>query len=393
MTILTERLADGVTGNGETRNGDSRTTATEATDSSASSAPSGAGEAVVEQLRFRPRVLVSRDRKELMLSLASGLTGSAGMCLVFDWSHPLTYAIWALLIFLTASYLLARDSQSPVVAADRLVTTLVWTSGGIAVSALVWMLVYVAVQGFKGLRLEFLSSDLSKVGPLDDGGGALHAIIGTLQQMMIASVISIPIAILTAVYLHEIKGRLSGLVRFVIDAMSGLPSIVAGLFIYTIWVLRGNGPSGLAAGLALAILMIPTVTRTAEEMLKTIDDGLRESALALGAPQWRSVLQVVLPTARSGLITASILGVARAVGETAPVLLTAFGSSSVNLNPFVGPQSDLPLFIYQLLRQPNANQIARAWTGALVLVLLVLVLFVLARVIGERGARVRGGSR
>jgi len=255
------------------------------------------------------------------------------------------------------------------------------------------MLVYVAVQGFKGLRLEFLSSDLSKVGPLDDGGGALHAIIGTLQQMMIASVISIPIAILTAVYLHEIKGRLSGLVRFVIDAMSGLPSIVAGLFIYTIWVLRGNGPSGLAAGLALAILMIPTVTRTAEEMLKTIDDGLRESALALGAPQWRSVLQVVLPTARSGLITASILGVARAVGETAPVLLTAFGSSSVNLNPFVGPQSDLPLFIYQLLRQPNANQIARAWTGALVLVLLVLVLFVLARVIGEHGARVRGGSR
>jgi phosphate transport system permease protein len=274
-----------------------------------------------------------------------------------------------------------------------LITTLVWTSGGIAVAVLAWMLGYVVVKGIAGLNYEYLTSDLSKVGPLDDGGGVFHALVGTIEQMLIASVLSIPIAILTAVYLHEIRGRLAGIVRFVIDAMSGLPSIVAGLFIYTVWVLQGRGPSGLAAGLALAILMIPTVTRTAEEMLKTIDDGLRESALALGAPQWRSVMQVVLPTARSGLITASILGVARAVGETAPVLLTAFGSSSVNWSPVNGPQADLPLYIYQLLRQPNPAQIARAWSGALVLVLLVLILFVLARFIGERGARVRGGSR
>ena len=346
-----------------------------------------------EQERTRPRLLGGRDRIELLLAAAAGLTGSATMCLVFDWTHVLTYAIWALIIFLVSTYLLARDSQSPVVAADRLVTTLVWTSGGIAVAVLGWMIVFVVIKGLPGLSIEFLTTDMSKVGPLDDGGGALHAIVGTLQQMLIASVLSIPIAILTAVYLHEIQGRFSGIVRFVIDAMSGLPSIIAGLFIYTIWVLQGRGPSGLAAGLALAILMIPTVTRTAEEMLKTIDDGLRESALALGAPQWRSVMQVVLPTARSGLITASILGVARAVGETAPVLLTAFGSSSTNWNAMSGPQSDLPLFIYQLLRQPNQNQIDRAWTGALVLVLLVLILFVLARFIGERGARVRKGSR
>ena len=346
-----------------------------------------------EQEPTRPRLLGGRDRIELLLAAAAGLTGSATMCLVFDWTHVLTYAIWALIIFLVSTYLLARDSQSPVVAADRLVTTLVWTSGGIAVAVLGWMIVFVVIKGLPGLSIEFLTTDMSKVGPLDDGGGALHAIVGTLQQMLIASVLSIPIAILTAVYLHEIQGRFSGIVRFVIDAMSGLPSIIAGLFIYTIWVLQGRGPSGLAAGLALAILMIPTVTRTAEEMLKTIDDGLRESALALGAPQWRSVMQVVLPTARSGLITASILGVARAVGETAPVLLTAFGSSSTNWNAMSGPQSDLPLFIYQLLRQPNQNQIDRAWTGALVLVLLVLILFVLARFIGERGARVRKGSR
>ncbi|CAB4728412.1 MAG: phosphate ABC transporter permease PstA [Actinobacteria bacterium] len=350
-------------------------------------------EPIEEQVPFRPRALVRSERVELMLAVASGVTGSAVMCLLFDWTHPLTFAIWALLLFLGSTYLLARDSQSPIVATDRLVTTLVWTSGGIAVSVLLWMLGYVVVKGIAGLNFEYLTSDLSKVGPLDEGGGVFHALVGTLEQMLIASVLSIPIAILTAVYLHEIHGRLSGIVRFVIDAMSGLPSIVAGLFIYTVWVLQGRGPSGLAAGLALAILMIPTVTRTAEEMLKTIDDGLRESALALGAPQWRSVMQVVLPTARSGLITASILGIARAVGETAPVLLTAFGSSSINWSPVNGPQADLPLYIYQLLRQPNPAQIARAWSGALVLVLLVLILFVLARVIGERGARVRGGSR
>ena len=350
-------------------------------------------EPIEEQVPFRPRALVRSERVEILLSAAAGVTGSGVMCLLFDWTHVLTFAIWALLIFLVSVYLLARDSQSPIVATDRLITTLVWTSGGIAVAVLAWMLGYVVVKGIAGLNYEYLTSDMSKVGPLDDGGGVFHAIVGTLEQMLIASVLSIPIAILTAVYLHEIRGRLAGIVRFVIDAMSGLPSIVAGLFIYTVWVLQGQGPSGLAAGLALAILMIPTVTRTAEEMLKTIDDGLRESALALGAPQWRSVMQVVLPTARSGLITASILGVARAVGETAPVLLTAFGSSSINWSPFNGPQADLPLYIYQLLRQPNPAQIARAWSGALVLVLLVLILFVLARVIGERGARVRGGSR
>jgi phosphate transport system permease protein len=354
---------------------------------------SGDPSAEPEQTRFRPRTLGRTDRTEMLLAGAAGLTGSGAMCLVLDWTHPLTFAIWALIIFQAATYLLARDSQSAVVATDRLVTTMVWTTGGLAVGVLAWMLVYVVAKGLPGLNPEYFTSDLSTVGPLDDGGGVLHAIVGTIEQMIIASVLSIPVAILTAVYLHEIKGRLAGVVRFVIDAMSGLPSIVAGLFIYTIWVLQGRGPSGLAASFALAILMIPTVTRTAEEMLKTIDDGLRESALALGAPQWRSVMQVVLPTARSGLITASILGVARAIGETAPVLLTAFGSSATNWSPVNGPQSNLPLYVYQLLKQPNAAQISRAWSGALVLVALVLILFVLARFIGERGARVRGGSR
>ena len=200
-----------------------------------------------------------------------------------------------------------------------------------------------------------------------------------------------PAAIITAVYLHEIKGRLAPIIRFFVDAMSGLPSIVAGLLVYTVWVVGlGQGFSGLAAAMALAIMMLPTVTRTAEEILRTVPDTLREAALGLGAPRWRVTIRIVLPTAMNGLMTAAILGVARAVGETAPVLLTAQYVSNTNMSPLKGRQASLPTFIYQLYRQPNATQQARAWTGALILVGLVLTLFVLARYIGARGQKKRG---
>ncbi len=339
---------------------------------------------------FRPKQLSAKDRVEYLLSAGSGLAFAWALCLVMDWRAPLTFAIWALVWFLGCTYVLSRDRTSRVVAQDRFVTTLIWLSGLLAVGVLVWMLVFVFLKGVGGLSLSFFTEDMAEVGPLDPGGGIKAALIGTLQQIAIATVISVPIAILTAVYLHEIKGRFATPVRFIVDAMSGLPSIVAGLVVFTIWVNEGGGFSGASAGVALAIMMIPIVTRTAEEILRTIDDGLRESALALGAPQWRAVLQVVLPTARSGLITASILGVARAIGETAPVLLTAFGSSVTNLNPFSGPQANLPLYIWGLLREPNEVSVNRAWSAALVLIMLVLVLFTLARVIGERGARKRG---
>ena len=339
---------------------------------------------------FRPKQLSAKDRVEYLLSAGSGLAFAWALCLVMDWRAPLTFAIWALVWFLGCTYVLSRDRTSRVVAQDRFVTTLIWLSGLLAVGVLVWMLVFVFLKGVGGLSLSFFTEDMAEVGPLDPGGGIKAALIGTLQQIAIATVISVPIAILTAVYLHEIKGRFATPVRFIVDARSGLPSIVAGLVVFTIWVNEGGGFSGASAGVALAIMMIPIVTRTAEEILRTIDDGLRESALALGAPQWRAVLQVVLPTARSGLITASILGVARAIGETAPVLLTAFGSSVTNLNPFSGPQANLPLYIWGLLREPNEVSVNRAWSAALVLIMLVLVLFTLARVIGERGARKRG---
>jgi phosphate transport system permease protein len=169
-------------------------------------------------------------------------------------------------------------------------------------------------------------------------------------------------------------------VRTLVDAMSGVPSIVAGLFIYTALIRSaGWGFSGFAAALALSVLMLPTVTRACEVVLRLVPSGLREAAYALGAPRWRVVLQVVLPTARSGVSTAGILGMARSVGETAPLILTAFGASILNTNAFSGPQSSLPLFIWQNVRNSDPGQVRRGQAGALALVALVLVLFVLAR--------------
>jgi phosphate transport system permease protein len=194
------------------------------------------------------------------------------------------------------------------------------------------------------------------------------------------------------VYLHEVRGRLATVVRFIVDAMSGLPSIVAGLLVFTVWV-GDHGYSGLAGAFALAVLMLPTMTRASEEILRTVPDSLREGALALGAPQWRLVQRIVLPTAIAGLVTAMLLAIARAIGETAPMLLTAFGADATNTNPTKGPQSDLPLFVWKLIFLPNATQKARAFTGALVLVLLVFILFVSARIITSRATRKLGRTR
>jgi phosphate transport system permease protein len=199
-------------------------------------------------------------------------------------------------------------------------------------------------------------------------------------------IISVPLAILCAVFLNEIGGPLKRPIRLFVDAMSGVPSIVAGLFIYAVVAIR-FGFSGLAAALALSILMLPTVTRTSEEVLRLVPDGLREGSLALGASEWRTVWGVVLPTARSGLITAVILGVARAVGETAPLILTSFGASVMNLNALHGPQDALPLYVWRYIQAPQGSALyLRALSAALVLIVLVLGLFTLARVLGSRAS-------
>jgi phosphate transport system permease protein len=258
-----------------------------------------------------------------------------------------------------------------------------WTVGLAVVGVLLWMVTFVTLKGVVKLRPGFLTSDLRTVSALDEGGGAKHAIIGTFEQVGVAAAGVIPVAVLTAVYLHEIKGRMAGFIRFIVDALAGLPSIVAGLLIITIF----PGYNGFKASMALFVLAIPIVTRGAEEVLRTVPDGLREASLALGAPQWRVVLRVILPTAQAGLVTVTLLAVARMVGETAPVLLTAFGATATNTNVFDKPQASLSTFVYSLIRVPDKVSNDRAWAGALLLLILVLLVFVAARVALARSER------
>jgi phosphate transport system permease protein len=349
------------------------------------------GRADLDRPTRRPKI----DRADLVDG-AFALVGAAAMAtllrVVLDWRGIMSTAIWFYVLFLVFFYLLVRDRTSDEAAIDRIITIIIWSVAGVVVALLGWMIVFLAAKGLKLLRTSFLTHDMRRVGPLNPGGGVRHAIIGTFEQVGLATVVVVPIAVLTAVYLHEIKGRMSGVIRFIVDAMSGLPSIVAGLLVFTLWVLGGHGFSGIAASAALAVLMLPIVTRTSEEILRTIPDPLREASLALGAPQWRVVRRIVLPTALSGLMTAIILGVARAVGETAPVLLTTLASDRTNVNLVKGPQSDLPLFVWQLIREPFARQNDRAWAAAFTLVVLVLLLFAVARLIAARSQRKLGRS-
>jgi phosphate transport system permease protein len=220
----------------------------------------------------------------------------------------------------------------------------------------------------------------------DSGGGAYHAILGTLQQVGLATAISVPLGLLVAIYIVEYgTGRLTATVRFVIVVMTGVPSIVAGLLIYSFWVLGlHKGYSGLAAAFALSVLMLPVVVRASEEMLKLVPAELREASYALGIPRYRTVLRVVLPAASAGLTTAVMLAIARVTGETAPLLLTAFGFDAINTNAFKGPQSALPLFVFRQVSSPYAPAVQRAWAGALTLILVVLLLTVIARLVTRR---------
>jgi len=221
------------------------------------------------------------------------------------------------------------------------------------------------------------------IGP---GGGVYHAMIGTLEQVGIATLIAAPIGILTAIYLVEYgTGRLAKWVTFFVDVMTGVPSIVAGLFILSVWfVVVGSAPhSGFAGALALTILMLPVVVRSTEEMLKLVPNELREASLALGVPKWRTIVKVVIPTAVGGITTGVMLAVARIAGESAPIALLVFGSDLINTNPFSGPQSSLPYYVFQQYGNGNQPSYDRAWAAALVLIGFVMVLNLVARAIAR----------
>lgn len=272
-------------------------------------------------------------------------------------------------------------------AKDAVVNSLVAFGAIVTVIPIASILFTVIQKGLPGISLNLFVSDMSMATPTDplSNGGLLHAITGTLALVTLALIMSVPIGILTALYLTEIKGRFTSPIRFLVQAMSGVPSIVAGLFILSaILYPITKSFSGFMGALALTILMIPTIARTSEEVLNLIPNDLREAGVALGGTQWRTVAMIVLPAAKSGLITAVILGVARIAGETAPLLLLTGGGDKVNPNAFNGPLGSLPYYIWKSFNAGSPEALTRAWAGLLVLVGLVLILFTTARYLGSK---------
>ena len=273
-------------------------------------------------------------------------------------------------------------------AVDRLATSMLVVAFGAVSIPWVSVITTVVRNGSKAFYRGYLTTDMLVTGSDDplNMGGVAHALVGSALVVVIASVIAVPLGIVAAVYIVEVKGRFASTVRFLTQAMSGVPSIVAGLFVYATVVTFLGGFSAWAGASALAVLMLPTVARTSEEVLKLVPDDLRAASYALGATQSRTTFSVVLPTVFSGLITAAVLGVARVAGETAPLLLTTsyFVKTSTNLNE---PIATMPIYVFQNLGIGTENSIARAWGGSLVLLTAVLAFFLLARVLSSRVSR------
>jgi phosphate transport system permease protein len=281
----------------------------------------------------------------------------------------------------------------PIDLPDRVASAVILIGALLLGTALVSTVGFIFVRGVSALpHLAMYFDDMAGVGPRDplNRGGVAHAILGSLIEVGLGMVVAVPLGIGTAVYMTEIGGRFAKVVRTVVEAMTALPSIVAGLFIYTTLISAMGFPSsGLAAAAAIAVMTLPIIARASDVVLRVVPGGLREASLALGASRWRTVLLVVLPTAAPGLATALILGIARGVGETSPVLLTSGASTFFNVNPVNGVMNSLPLFIYTTVRSGEPIYIARAFGAATVLLALVLALFVTARVL----ARPRKGLR
>lgn len=260
-----------------------------------------------------------------------------------------------------------------------------------------WLSIFATVilKGYRGIYPGYFTTDMRVTTPDDELnlGGAGHAIVGSLIMVAIATVVTLPLGILTGIYITEIRGRLTFLVRLFVQSMAGVPSIVAGLFLFTTIVQPMEKYSGLAGGLALAVLMLPTVSRTAEEVLKLVPDDIRSAGYALGARQWRTALLVVLPTVRAGLSTAAILGVARVIGETAPLLLTSLNTNGFVWNPIGGTVASLPTYIFAMFMYGTEYSTTRAWAGSFSLVAIVSFFFFMARRLGNKSALKANANR
>jgi phosphate transport system permease protein len=340
----------------------------------------------------RPRPISGRTPDD-WLSLAGAFVGS--LCLawllytqVLPFSGKLGFVLFWYLSFIAVYAGVTLMSQPLPIVRDRVASALVQGGAAVVGTALVTTVVYTFVRGWPAYHhLNFFTHDMSGVGPQQPltQGGILHALVGSGIELAIAVVISLPLGVTAAVYMTEVGGRFARLVRTVVEAMTALPDLVAGLFVYAVLLVAlGLSRTGIAAAIALSITMLPIIARSSEVVLRVVPGGLREASLALGASQWRTVLGVVLPTARPGLATALILGMARGVGETAPVLIVSSASAYFNANPLSQPMNSLPLYAYTGIRAPDHNSNARGFGAAAVLLLFVVILFIVIRLLARQ---------
>jgi phosphate transport system permease protein len=348
-----------------------------------------------------PRALRTRTADDLATLLGSAAASLAVVWVLFEqvlaWSGTLGFLICWYLTFLGLYAVVTALSNPRHVVLARVAATWIHAGAAIVALGLGTAVVYTFAQGAPALaHANFFTQDMAGVGPTAplSRGGILHAIVGSVIEIAIAGAVSIPLGIATAVFMTEVGGRFSRVVRTVVEAMTALPSIVAGLFIYTTLIVGLHLPrTGFTAAMAISVMMLPIIARAADVPLRVVPGGLREAGLALGASHWETVRRIVLPTARPGLATAVILGVARSVGETSPVLLTSGASTYFNANPFQDPMNSLPLFVFSSVRSGEPLYIQRGFGAAAVLLAGVLVLFVITRLVarssGVRRSRVR----
>ena len=343
------------------------------------------------------RELRSRTLDDRLSLIGSALAAFALMWVVYwqllPFSGMFGFVVSWYAAFLLIYALVSRQRHAGPVVRDRLMAAVVHGGAIVVGGTLLLVVISTLWQGRDALaQLNFFTSDLSHttlLSPLSVGG-LLHAVVGTLIEVAITIVITLPLGVLTAVYLNEVGGRFARVVRTVVESMTALPDVLAGLFVYIVLLVTlGLPASGFAGAVALSITMLPITARTAEVVLRVVPGGLREASLALGASQWRTVWRVVLPTARPGLATALILGVARGIGETAPVLMTTGYTAYLNYNPFNGSMTSLPLLAWHLSQASQHTEVQRAFGAASVLLVLVVLLFVIARL----AARHPGGTR
>ncbi|MFE3266542.1 phosphate ABC transporter permease PstA [Streptomyces sp. NPDC059215] len=351
--------------------------------------PSGGGATRAD----RRRNLSALRATDVYALLGAGAAALALTWLIFERLLPfdgaLGFAVIAYGLFVGVYALLVSFDEDGPAVRDRVAAVVVQSLGLVMLTVLAFVVVYTLYEGREALpHLNFYTRSMADAGPLEplSVGGISHAIVGTLWQISLALLICIPTGLVCAVFLNEVPGAFSRFVRTVVEAMTALPSIVAGLFVYATFILSlGAGQSGLAAALAISVMMLPIIIRAADVVIRLVPGTLREASYALGTSRWRTVWHVVLPTTRSGLTTAVILGTARGVGETSPVLLTAGFTQELNTDPLHDPMVSLPLAAFKLVESPEPTYIARGFGTAAVLLVLVLVLFVAARIVGGRG--------